>query len=192
MTRPPPPATLEEALAEAFRLLARGVADRRSPLHTPTLATIGLDGAPRLRTVVLRGFDAAARRCRIHTDRRSAKVAELLRDPRAALHGYDPGLAVQLRLEGRARVHADDAVADAAWATSRPASRACYAIGPAPGSAVAAPPPAPEDAHSGRANFAVVELEFAGLEWLHLDSAGHRRAGFAWDGGAPAATWLVP
>jgi len=54
--------TLDEIRADAFRLIARGVADRRSPFRTPTLATVGVDGRPRLRTVVLRAFDAAARR----------------------------------------------------------------------------------------------------------------------------------
>jgi len=36
----------QKSLAEAFRLLSRGVADRRSPFHTPCLATVGADGIP--------------------------------------------------------------------------------------------------------------------------------------------------
>jgi len=197
MTAPPRPAgpeTLDATLAEACRLLARGVADRRSPFHTPTLASIGADGAPRLRTVVLRSFDAAARQLRVHTDRRSAKYAELLVDPRAALHGYDVAAQVQIRLSGRISLHAESALADAAWAASHPGSRLCYAIAPGPGTPVAAPPAAPLalDA-AARDNFAALVLHFDTLEWLWLAAAGHRRAHFAWDAaGACAARWLVP
>ncbi len=84
--------TLEGALHAAFGRLAEGARDGRSPFRTPALATLGRDGAPQLRTVVLRGFDPAARSLSIHTDRRSAKVAELAADPRAALHVYDAAI----------------------------------------------------------------------------------------------------
>ncbi|MCS6891195.1 MAG: pyridoxamine 5'-phosphate oxidase family protein [Rhodovarius sp.] len=181
---------LAATLREAFALLARGVADRHSPFHTPTLATIGRDGAPRARTLVLRGFDPAARQLRLHSDARSAKLAEALADPRAALHVYDPRAQVQLRLEGRLSIHREDALADAAWAASRPSSRMCYAIEAAPGTPVASPPPAPRDPDAGRPHFAVLMLRFHRLEWLWLDAAGHRRALFTFD--PDSATWLVP
>lgn len=193
MTRPPPPATPEDALAEAFRLLSRGVADRRSPFHTPTLATRAPDGAPDLRTVVLRGFDPATRLLRIHTDRRSAKAAAIAADPRTALHGYDAGAQVQIRIGGVATLHLDDAIAEAAWAASREMSRMCYATPHAPGAPVAEPPPAPQDAVSGRANFAAVTLRIDTLDWLLLAAAGHRRARFAWaPDGTLSASWVAP
>ncbi|WP_027284420.1 pyridoxamine 5'-phosphate oxidase family protein [Rubritepida flocculans] len=183
---------LAAARAEAFALLARGVADRRHAFHTPTLASIGLDGAPRARTLVLRGFDAETRSLRLHSDARSAKIAELAREPRAALHLYDARAQIQLRLEGRASLHREDALAEAAWAASRPFSRMCYALAPAPGTPLAAPPPAPRDPDSGRAHFAVILFTFARMEWLWLDAAGHRRARFAWGEAGEEATWLAP
>jgi pyridoxamine 5'-phosphate oxidase len=184
---------LEDCRAEAFRRLARGVADRRCPFHTPTLATIGADGAPELRTLVLRGFEAGSRTLRLHTDARSGKVAELARDPRCALHLYDPAAKLQLRLAGRAAVHGEDAIADAAWAASRDFSRMCYAITPAPGTPVDTPPPAPRDAEAGRGVFRVLLLRFDQLEWLELAAEGHRRARFAWSAdGTLESCWLVP
>lgn len=184
---------LDGTLAEAFRLLSRGIADRRSPFHTPCLGSVDAAGAPVLRTVVLRGFDPAARQLRIHTDLRSGKAAELRANPAVALHGYDPAAQVQLRLSGTATLHAEDAVADAAWAASRPFSRRCYAIAEAPGTPCAAPPGAPADDAAGRPNFAAVLIAFDRLDWLWLAASGHRRARFAWDAdGTPAATWLVP
>ncbi|MEI6161053.1 MAG: pyridoxamine 5'-phosphate oxidase family protein [Roseococcus sp.] len=176
----------------AFALLARGVTDRRSPVHTPTLASIGLDGTPRARTLVLRGFDATARSLRLHSDRRSEKFAELTQDPRCALHAYDAAAQVQIRLEGIASLHTDDAVAEAAWQASQPFSRMCYAIEPGPGVAIAAPQPAPQDAVAGRAHFGVILLHMHSLEWLWLSAEGHRRARLDWLPGEERATWLVP
>jgi hypothetical protein len=185
--------TLEECLAEAFRRLSRGVADRRSAFHTPTLATVAADGAPEARTLVLRGFDPARREVRLHSDARSGKVAALAREPRAALHLYDPTAKLQLRLAGRATLHGADAVAEAAWAASREMSRMCYAVEPGPGTPVAAPPAAPTDPAGGRAHFTAILLRFDRLDWLELAHAGHRRARFDWDAAdARAATWLVP
>lgn len=195
-TKPPVPAhagDLDATLAEAFRLLARGVADRRHGFHTPSLAGIGLDGAPQSRTVVLRGFDASARRLRFHTDARSAKVAEFSVEPRAALHLYDTAAQVQLRLSGRVTVHDGDDVADAAWNASRAMSRMIYATNPGPGTPIAAPIGAAFDAEAGRLNFRVLLFAACRLEWLWLAAAGHQRAAFAWDdAGACHATWLAP
>jgi hypothetical protein len=186
---------LDGSLAEAWRLLARGVVDRRSPMHNPTVATVGADG-PNLRTVVLRGVDVPARQLRFHTDRRSAKVAEIAADPRIHLHAYDPGAKVQLRLAGHATLHHDDAIADAAWAASRAMSRVCYGTEPAPGSAITTPDafrlPAEDATDPGRVHFAAVVIHVARLEWLYLAFGGHRRALFTWADGALTARWLAP
>lgn len=190
--RPSHAEDLDEVRAAAFALLARGVADRRSPLHTPTLASIGLDGMPRARTLVLRGFDAASRTIRLHSDRRSDKFAELSQNPHCALHGYDAAAQIQLRLEGAATLHTDDAVAEAGWQASRPFSRIVYSVEPAPGTAIAAPIPAPQDEVSGRVHFGVILVHIQRLDWLWLSSAGHRRARWDWLPGEERATWLVP
>ena len=190
-TRPAHADDLDAAREAAFAMLARGVADRRHAFHTPTLATIGRDGGPRLRTLVLRGFDAASRALRLHTDARADKFAEIAADQRVSLMGYDAGQRVQIRLDARASLHTSDALGEAGWAASAEYSRMCYAIQPAPGTAAASPLPAPQDAASGRPNFAVIRLEFHRMEWLWLAAEGHRRALFTWDG-APTATWLVP
>lgn len=189
--RPAHAGDLDATRHAAFALLSRGVADRRHPFHTPVLGTVGRDGEPRLRTLVLRGFDAATRSLRLHTDRRAGKAADIAAQPRACLLGYDPAQRVQIRLEGHATLHADDAVADAGWAASRDFSRMCYAIEPGPGRPVVAPPPAPLDPEAGRPNFAVILLRFDRLEWLWLAADGHQRALFDWQGD-PGAAWLVP
>ncbi|KAB1070487.1 pyridoxamine 5'-phosphate oxidase family protein [Methylobacterium planeticum] len=192
---------LAAAWAELWRLLADGVRRGRSAFHTPSLATIGAEGRPRVRTVVLRAADPETATLRIHCDRRSDKAAELLARAPCALHAYDPESKVQIRIEGRAGLHADDAVAEAAWAGSQPMSRVCYGVEPAPGTALARggayAQPDPEAARAlGRPNFCALLVRAESLDFLYLDRRGHRRAG--WTRGAGGShgtwhgTWLVP
>jgi hypothetical protein len=191
--------SLDETLREAIRLLTRAVADRRSSLHTPTVATIGLDGRPRSRIVVLRGFDSRERTVRFHTDIRSEKVREMSSDPRIAVLFYDPVTKVQIRIEGQAQLHHGDAIAEKAWQNSQAMSRHCYATKPAPGSAIPDGsafdvPKGRELTDDGKSNFVAVVIRFDRLEWLWLGSDGHRRALFSWPvwQGEPHAEWLVP
>ena len=187
---------LAETLAEAWRRLARGAADRRSGFHTVQLATVA-DGAPRVRTVVLRAVAPSQRLIRIHTDARSAKAAELAADARVEICGYDAQAKMQIRLRGLASLHAGDAVADAAWAASGQGSRMAYRAAVAPG----APLERPEDVDPqtraplsdlGRENFMAVTVAVARLEWLYLAASGHRRALYEWSGAALCARWLAP
>lgn len=139
MSRTPLPAfydDLDATFAELWRLLTDGAAQGPGGFHLPTLATLAAAGGPRLRTVVLRAADRAGRTLRFHCDRRSDKAAELLAHPACALAAYDAGAKVQIRVEGYARLHTDDAVADAAWAGSRAMSRVCYGAEPGPGTAL--------------------------------------------------------
>ena len=195
MTEKPTPApndSLDDVLTHAFAMLSRGVADRRSPFRSPAFVTAGLDGAPQVRTVVLRGFEPAVRTLRMHSDRRAEKIAELARDPRAAVHVYDAQGALQLRLAGEAVVSTDDAVADDAWRKTPEGARAVYAGAITPGSPIAAPAEGGVAGPDPRVNFAVIRFTLHELEWLHLKASGHRRAHFSWRGDAPRATWLAP
>ncbi|GJE09043.1 MULTISPECIES: pyridoxamine 5'-phosphate oxidase family protein [Methylobacterium] len=188
---------LDATFAELWRMLADGVAHGRSGFHLPGLATLGADGAPRLRTVVLRAADAAAGALRFHCDRRSDKAAEILAHPACALAAYDDAAKVQIRAEGRAGLHTDDAVADGAWAESRPMSRVCYGSEPAPGTGLAAggayavPDPAVAGT-PGRPHFAVVVVAVERLDFLYLDRRGHRRAAWRRSEAGWQGSWLAP
>jgi pyridoxamine 5'-phosphate oxidase len=187
---------LAETRTQAWALLARGVADRRSPFHAPTVASLGLDGRPRARVLILRGCDVAAGTLRFNTDRRTEKFAELGRDPRVSLTGYDAGAKIQIRVEGLASLHTDDVVADAAWQASRQFSRICYGTAPAPGTLLGeggdfALPSEDAEITAGRANFSTVVITVQTLEWLYLAHAGHRRARFDVAAGDDGV-WLTP
>jgi pyridoxamine 5'-phosphate oxidase len=200
---PTAPQSLEEVERHCFALLARGVRDRHSALHIATLASGGRDGFPAARSVVLRAVDATNRMLRFHTDRRSAKYAELEADPRVAILFYDPRARLQFRFQAHATLHRDDEETHAVWAGVAAGSRRIY-LGLPPGSPSATPAsglpeeletrlPTPAESAAGILNFAVIQVRLLGLDWLHLAAGGHRRARFAWTPGEPAtATWLVP
>ena len=200
MTRPPLPAfydALDASFAELWRLLAEGTALGRSGFHLPALATLDAGGAPRLRTVVLREADRETGTLRFHCDRRSDKAAEIAANPACALMAYDAAAKIQIRAEGRAALHTDDAVAEAAWAGSRAMSRVCYGSEPGPGTALPAGdaytmPDETAAATVGRPHFAAVLLRAERLEFLYLDRRGHRRAAWSRDASGWSGTWLAP
>lgn len=159
--------------------LVAAAASARHPLHLPTLTTVGPDGSPQARTVVLRFFDPAHRELWFHTDLRSGKVTDILREPRVSLHWYDPSARVQIRVPATAVVHHGDARARGAWEGSAAMSRACYATCDAPGTPLeafpAAPPHPAHDDHAGFEVFAAVCCQFQAVDLLALHAAGHQR-----------------
>lgn len=184
-------ATLEAALASAWALLTGATVDPRHPCRIVQLATTGADGAPRLRSVILRGVDPAARVLRLHTDRRSAKVAEIAAEPRVALLAWEPRARVQLRLAGRAALLVDGPVWQAAWDAVPPSARRDYAQRNPPGTPVPGPPTSATLADPAQ-HFAVILLTVDRLDWLRLVPGAHRRAAFDWHVDAVRGTWLVP
>lgn len=177
--------TLEGVHAHVWARLAAGVADRTAPAREVVLATTSPTGWPEARTVVLRG--AAAGVLEVHTDLHSAKVASLRADPRAALHVWDAGAALQIRIEARVSIHSGAEVADT-WARVPDPSRQSYGVTPPPGQPIA-------DALAyvkkpDAATFAVLRCAVEAIDAVHLGSQ-HRRARFERLGGW-AGQWLAP
>lgn len=199
-----PEPTLPSILADLWSGLAAAVRDRDHPWHLPSVATIGLDGSPQVRTVVLRDADPTRHAIVCHTDARSPKVAEITARPEVAWHFYDPRSRLQLRVKAIATVHRacdGDPLAIARWNASTLSARRCYLAPHPPGVASEGPsanlpeglldrsPIAGEDG-PGRANFAVVATRAIEIDWLWLRAAGHRRARFSLARGA--SSWIEP
>jgi pyridoxamine 5'-phosphate oxidase len=180
-------ATLPGLLGGLWDCLAEGVARREAPARHVVLATVGLDGGPAARTVVLRGADRAAGVVEVHTDLHSAKVAELRRDGRAAVVVWDGERRLQARLSCVVTVLAGDAVA-AVWAQVPDPSRQSYGVVPAPGTPVAGA--LAYDRQADGAVFAVLRCVLHQVDLVHLGEV-HRRAEFARVDGW-AGRWLVP
>jgi pyridoxamine 5'-phosphate oxidase len=191
---------LSGSLNAAWGALTCGALDRRSAFHHPVIGTIGLDGQPRQRVMILRAVDPETRSLRFHTDMRSEKARDIAAERRVSVLAYDPASKIQLRLSGRATLHHTDKIAEAAWQGSQRMSRACYGTMPGPGSVIdqgsafSMPDTADDTAlEGGRAHFAAMLIRVESLEWLYLAYEGHRRAQFQWDaGGKLAARWLAP
>lgn len=192
---------LPDILAHAWSLLVRGGADRRSPLHTPAVASVDAHGLPQARVMVLRKADPATACLRFHTDARSPKVMELDGRPVSVL-AYHPGENIQLRISGTARIGRDDAEVDGIWQQSTTFARRCYMAEQAPGTPLPGPAsglpawiegqqPTEEQISPARPNFAVLWVGVMAIDWLHLANSGHRRAVFrSADGWAGA--WVAP
>lgn len=174
-----------------------------APFGRPVLATCGRDGEPQARTVILRHADMEKQVLRLHTDARSPKCAEIRGFPCVNLLAYDPESDVQLRIKGKARVHAADETARAAFEAATASSLRAYLAEAAPGTPRGAPGTGlPEDVEglvpdrarleAGWQNFAVILIEFTEIDWLKLARDGNRRARFTFGGAARAGEWLQP
>lgn len=86
-------------------LVAAVDAGVREP-HAMTLSTIGVDGAPSARVLILKNVDAAGWQFAVHAA--SPKGRDLARSPAAALTFYWPALARQIRVRGTVRPEAAD------------------------------------------------------------------------------------
>lgn len=192
--------TLGHMAGLALAVAREGVANPASPLRKPALATLSAAGAPAVRTVFLRGFDAAARRLAFFTDIRSPKAAELARDSRASMLFYDPACDIQVRFGGHVEIRGGDA---AAWESAAPSSRRAYLVVAPPGSVSDRPTsglpadvegviPPLERMEEGRGNFALAEFIFGEADVLVLSRTGHRRARICWQADAVRQEWLVP
>lgn len=179
--------TLDGLRARAWAMLARGVADPRHPCRLPTIATVGPDGWPQARSMVLRAADPAAGLISLHTDLQSPKLASLRQTPRIALHVWDAKSALQIRLQADVQVQSGADVAHL-WAKIPDHARQSYGVIPPPGTAIAdaldyvkSPDPA---------TFAVLVCRVMQMDLVHL-GVQHRRAHYSrnddWAGG-----WLSP
>lgn len=200
----PGKADLAALLEDCWDALRKGAEEKDHPFHIMVLATSGLDGRARARSVILRGVAPDARELTFFSDARSPKVAELERDPRAALLFYDPAEETQLRLEGLAAPHPDAGEEERAWRSASRYSRRTYLQVAAPGRPAGAltsglPPeaegrePSEEELLAARGNFRLLRFRLLSLDWLKLGRKGQSRACWSWDEeGAIAATFLVP
>lgn len=186
-----------ETLARIWQELRSACSQRDHDWRSATLATVGLDGGPQARTVILREADEAAGQLVFFTDRRSPKVAELGREPRACLVFWSRRLRWQLRVRAQVSLEFDGNAVEATWLRLRDSAAAGDYLAPAaPGTRLAvtgdaerANPAEPFNSalhaipadHAKLANhqLCIARAVIDTIDWLELDAAGHRRAIFA-------------
>ena len=184
---------LDQTLNTADLILSDAVANATTLCHTPVVSSIkGKEVASRV--MVLREFNLANKMMRFHTDYRAAKIKQFTENNSVSVIGYDPDLKIQIKLQGKIRVHHDDEVTELAWKESNGRSKKCYSI--KDGSTKEILEPSDYDiqdfeVEDGYENFAVLIFNFNTLEFLYLKSSGHRRAIHTWEDDLKS-TWLVP
>lgn len=181
---------LNALLGQVWDGLAQAVADRRAAWRTVVFSTVDAFGAPQARMVVLRGFEPQRGRLTIHSDARAAKVQEVQARPDAVLVAWDPVQRLQARIDAIARLTAPEETEEILASLSADA-RAAYTNEPAPGAPLTgARAYAPWRAEPA---FQPIHLTIVAIDALTLDPDGHRRARFAFKGGAVTeAAWLSP
>ena len=187
------PLQLETLEVDVWRWLGDALLERESPFRTPVVATVDARGEPEARTVVLRAVDPSTWMLAFHTDVRSSKHASLRTHRGVSWLFYDPVRLLQIRADGEASLHSEDALADAAWAAGPLPSRAPYLADVAPGTPIENPAPGVhvrDEAHSmlGRPRFCAVRCKVRTLDVLQLHAEGHRRARLQ----QGAARWVAP
>ena len=179
--------TPEEIRHQIWKELGRATQDRHHEWRTPVLATVGQDGWPRARTVVLRRADALAGQLDIYTDSRSPKVAQMRAQPLAQFVFWSARLSWQLRVRVQVDVMCGQQVEELWHVVRQSASAGDYLTVAAPGEPLAADPGLGEVA-TPAVSFAVLRAHVVDMDWLELSRNGHRRAQL----GPQAWRWLTP
>jgi pyridoxamine 5'-phosphate oxidase len=187
---PPPTAMATPEALPPWRPLLRAARERegRSPqARWLQLATVAADGSPRVRTLVWRGWAGAAD-LDLLSDRRSAKVAELARQPALELCWLLPRARCQFRLRGRWQpLAADQDLAERQrhWQALSPGGRALWGW-PPPGQPLDRDAPFPQeiaDTDPLPEAFLLLRIHLEQVEQLQLSDHPHQRRRWRLDTG---------
>jgi len=173
-----------------WRPLLRGARERegRSPqARWLQLATVAADGTPRVRTLVFRGWAAAAA-LDLLTDGRSAKPSELARQPAVELCWLLPRARTQFRLRGSLLclpTEQEQRERERHWQSLSPGGRALWGW-PTPGLPLdreaAFPGELPADTPLPEA-FVLLRIAIHQVELLELTGHPHRRRRWCMESG---------
>ncbi len=177
--------------------MGRSGLDRRHPFRLLTVSTIGVEGAPRARMVVLRDVASPQRRLSFHTDARSSKVGDIAADTRVSLLVWDEDDRVQLRAEGEASLwRTSTSKGAAAFRGLSDDARNAYRGPVAAGLPIDHPDAAWPESVAGHdmaeQNFVLVRCVIRRLEWLQLQDGRQRRAEFLYSERGAIRHWIAP
>lgn len=165
----------KELLAQMWSIISEAATPPGNGFTLMNLATIGLGGEPKARSVILREFLPAPERLGFATHAWSEKVAEIRANPAVAVTCYDRERSVQLRAEGIANVVDDDADRWRAWQRLTPQSQHPYVSRTVPGEPGDADGDTDEDPSTAFQRFAWISVKLQRLDWLDLTTAPHQR-----------------
>ncbi len=179
-------------IEDALSVLQRSLQDHGSDLRNVQLATVSADGAPDVRTLVLRDFAWPPGRMEMHTDARAAKVPAVEATRRVALLSWSAEEQLQLRFSGTARLHRDDEITRDRWERLSERGRGAYGTVATPGAAIPDPADrallAPDEQYL---QFGVLLITLDAVDVLRLGPDGRQtRATGRFDADAPNGRWV--
>jgi pyridoxamine 5'-phosphate oxidase len=197
-----PRSSLEGIEKECWSLFLEGATKGKSPLHTFVLGTKGSNGIE-MRTLVLRKVEKAERSLYSHTDLRSPKAMQMQETSSCSLLFYDAIRRIQIRVQADAILHLHNETSGQIWQEANMSARKTYLSKRSPGEMLHRPEdglpdhlsgrdPQPEESETGLENFLVIEFKIKSLDWLFLNSQGHRRARIDYAENGFDACWINP
>ncbi len=196
-------AELNDILQLCFVALDNAATHRKSPMHSPVVASVSTNNIPNQRVMVLREFDIKKNILRFHTDARSPKVIEIEHNKDMSVLAYDPEKRTQIKLYGRGEIFTNGDQVNEAWIQTDAMGRRCYLCEPGSGAVITKPAsgltndvqsrrPTIEESEEGRNNFAILLITIHQIDWMFLSSKGNRAASFKRSGKDWESNWLIP
>jgi pyridoxamine 5'-phosphate oxidase len=175
---------------EVIEELQASVKQANHPFKFATLATLGLERLPRLRTIKIREFDPESLQITFYTDSRSKKILHIKENNKVSMLLYHPDSLLQLRLEGLAIRERDDEVLGEHWSRVDRKAQKDYTTVCAPGTEIQHPEKIEyleEDAY-----FTMVYILPYKVEYLKLKRPNHLRVRYSKRDGIWKSDFLVP
>lgn len=181
----------DNLVTRVWQELTRATKDRHHQWRTPVLASIGLDGYPQARTIVLRYADQSEWILDAYTDSRSPKCYELVKDNHAQLVFWNARSRWQLRVAVLASFHTEGDLVESAWAQMRQSKAAKdYLSNKVPGHPLTTNNI--NETASLNTNdhhyLAVLRFQIISIDWLALGKNTHFRAQIDPDGTVTSLT----
>ena len=198
------PYTLTDLETLAWKKLINGSVKKKNGFRTMCVGTIGENNTAALRIVVNRKVDEEQKTIFFHTDNRSRKYDDLLKDNRISLLFYDARQRVQIVVKALAILHTNDTLTVDRWKATSPQARLGYMTNEPPNTKSDIPTlgyieqfsllkPTNTESDLFQENFSVVACTVYELEFLYLDFSGNRKANFFYENKVlKDCFWAVP
>ena len=172
----------EKIFQEELQDLHSAVKDAAHEYHLFTVATSSND-TPELRTVVLRDIDLDNYKISFHTDSRSPKYNQLIKNSSVSALFYSISKRTQIRIKGKAEASNDKKLLTSLWSKLSKNSKECYQGRISPSGIIPdakifndiIDDPDVDIDNKGFENFSRITIDVSSFEILRLHHLGHKR-----------------
>lgn len=172
----------EEIFQEELQDLYNAVKDTAHDYHLFTVATSS-NNIPEIRTVVLRDVNLDNYKISFHTDTRSPKYNQLVKNSSVSALFYSISKRTQIRIKGKAEASNDKKLLTSLWSKLSKNSKECYQGRISPSGIIPdakifndiIDDPDVDIDNKGFENFSRIKINVSSFEILRLHHLGHKR-----------------